>query len=384
MTAAFAPPPGSVDDLTIDFKRGGNSDLYVGEGWSDPEEGHRWSLGQRSELLLPPIAEARSLVLTLECYPLELGGVVQELEVFWNGEPLCKCRPNPGVPFALAIPDPLVRAAGENALAFINPLAMAPADHDSSNGDTRLLAFAWTRLTLARAEVLLSERPVWLDEAAPPSGEDEARAIASAFQSLGQNCELGLFQRRCGAEPLSLLRFASIFPAALVQGLRHRFAGLEAANNLLFTAAAPGGELIGHHAIYGLDYHTFVNEGEVDVESFAGKDPRRLVYLARLLMEQLENNEKIFVRRGDFEADGETLALYQLLCGFNPAARLLIIHEAPPSAFWKVGRVERLTANLYRGYFSKFAESEDVPGTLPFDDWLKVCTTLYRYEQMTP
>ena len=28
------------------------------------------------------------------------------------------------------------------------------------------------------------------------------------FESVGDNCELGIFQRRVGAEPLGLLRFA--------------------------------------------------------------------------------------------------------------------------------------------------------------------------------
>src|SRR5216683_6255225 len=51
-----------------------------------------------------------------------------------------------------------------------------------------------------------------------------ARELMYRFASLGDNCEFGLVQRRCGAEPLGLFRFATIGPESLVQLLE---AGLD-------------------------------------------------------------------------------------------------------------------------------------------------------------
>ena len=50
--------------------------------------------------------------------------------------------------------------------------------------------------------------------------------LAFRFESVGENCEFGLFQRRCDAEPLGLLRFSSTFMRNLIRGVQSGFAGL--------------------------------------------------------------------------------------------------------------------------------------------------------------
>jgi len=37
------------------------------------------------------------------------------------------------------------------------------------------------------------------------------RDLVLQFESIGDNCELGLVQRRAGSEPLGLLRFARVY-----------------------------------------------------------------------------------------------------------------------------------------------------------------------------
>jgi hypothetical protein len=46
------------------------------------------------------------------------------------------------------------------------------------------------------------------------------------FESLGDNCELGLVQRRAGVEPLGLFRFAGAPLRHLIRALETRFAGM--------------------------------------------------------------------------------------------------------------------------------------------------------------
>ena len=52
------------------------------------------------------------------------------------------------------------------------------------------------------------------------------RELVVHFESLGDNCELGLVQRRAGVEPLGLLRFAGVPLRNLVRGLNARFANI--------------------------------------------------------------------------------------------------------------------------------------------------------------
>ena len=87
-------------------------------------------------------------------------------------------------------------------------------------------------------------------------------------------------------------------------------------------------------------------------------ESRRLGYLARLFFEQIEYDEKIFVRCGGFEADGEIWALHRLLRSFNPQVRLLIVRPTPERA----GRVEQLAPNLYRGFLPKFSDPRPCAG----------------------
>src|SRR6185312_11010618 len=50
-----------------------------------------------------------------------------------------------------------------------------------------------------------------------------AADLVMRFESLGDNCELGLVQRRCGKEPLGLLRFANIMLPSLLRGVSTGF-----------------------------------------------------------------------------------------------------------------------------------------------------------------
>ena len=52
------------------------------------------------------------------------------------------------------------------------------------------------------------------------------RDLMLRFESLGQNCEFGLVQRRCGSEPLGLLRFASTPLPHLLAAFEGGFEGL--------------------------------------------------------------------------------------------------------------------------------------------------------------
>ncbi len=366
MSATALAPTASV---VLDFRHGGNSNAFAREGWRGCESGHRWSIGERNLLVLPPLARNRQFALTVDCDPPRPASVKQDLGLELNGVSLGVLPIRRGVPQRIILPGDIVSDAQDNTLVFVNP-------HLTPSRDKLAAALAWRRLELFPTATTLFNAPEPLaepeDMAAVPMQD-----VLSLYQSLGQNCELGIFQRRYGAEPLGLLRFASIYPDRLVRGLRLRFEGIDAASDLSLAANRPGAELMGRHAIYDLSYHTFRKENEVDVEAFKVKELRRLSFLARLFFEQMENDEKIFVRRGDFETEGEFLALHQMLRAYNPEARLLLVQAAAPEQPERAAHVERLAPNLYRAFLSHFADPARVPTSLAYEDWLKICATLY-------
>ena len=58
-------------------------------------------------------------------------------------------------------------------------------------------------------------------------GVDAAlQAVAWNTESLGRNCEYGVVQRRCEAEPVSLLRWSGMPVSKLIEALTHEFSGL--------------------------------------------------------------------------------------------------------------------------------------------------------------
>ncbi len=56
----------------------------------------------------------------------------------------------------------------------------------------------------------MSDKPIAVNLAAVSAVEQiTLQDLMLQFESLGQNCEFGLVQRRAGADPLGLLRFDS-------------------------------------------------------------------------------------------------------------------------------------------------------------------------------
>lgn len=366
-------------DVSILFSReNGNCSDYVRTGWSAAEPGFRWSEGEKSVLALPPIGASPLYVLTCSCGPYDTPGRnKQELGIEINGLEVYRGRPDNAVPNAILVPGHMLSPVRENIIALHNHDVCVTRQVDPPGANTQYPAFAWYSLDLTPYRQDEFMPPVLLPE--PTRDGADISKIATAFQSLGQSCEFGLFQRRCQAEPLGLMRFASVWPFALYQALAERFNKIDDLDMLSLEASAPGGELMGYHAIYGLDYHTFIFEGSVDVAQVTANESKRLGYLARMMIEQLETNDKFFVRRGGFSERTELRALHMAMRHYHADARLLYVDEAPPGARNLAGRVEWLAPGLYKGYLDRFAPPENAHD-LSFDVWLRICETVFRFD----
>jgi hypothetical protein len=382
-------------DITIGFGVTGNSLAFCGGGWAQSEPEFTWSIGTESDLLLSQQKVAEEYVLTLDVVPFvhppELPS--QRLIVSVNDIVVGSTELSRPTLLGYRIPGEFARGADRMVIALQHPDAARPSDF-SDIGDSRQLAFAFSEVKLYRIT-----RPTGVGAIMLPAGlmlgSTCSRAsgtrghanladwvltrtgltipqIALQFESLGENCEFGLFQRRCDSEPLGLLRFSSTFMRNLIRGIDTGFAGLGEVDDIEPRLEGEGRkEYMIHEKKYGLVYHTFVFEGQRSIWLMREQEAARLKFLRRKFMEELEAAGKIFVYQfGSAVSEEEILPLHMALNRHSEATLLWVVpaeRDRPP------GTVEVLMPGLLRGYIDRFAPGDNAHD-LSFDGWLRVCT----------
>jgi len=196
-------------------------------------------------------------------------------------------------------------------------------------------------------------------------------ALMLGFESLGENCEFGLVQRRCGAEPLGLLRFASAPYADLMTALRARFAGLGRADLLEIQISDNGTEYMVKDLMYGFLWHAWVQVGEMTPEEVLQREQRRVPLLVRKMLEDLASGEKVMVYHGMQPLrQSQAEALAALIAEIGPRTTLLWVELAEPGH--AAGSVVRLGPHLVKGFVDRFAPGENAHD-LSLDCWISVC-----------
>jgi hypothetical protein len=381
-------------DLTISFASAGNSLAFLGGGWARSEDEFTWGIGAESHLMLSRLEAADEYVLTLDVVPFvhapELPS--QRLIVSVNDTVVGSTDISRPTLLGYRIPASVGRRADRMVITLQHPDAARPSDF-SDIADDRPLAFALFEAKLYRiTESTLPQQtrlPTGLmlgstherGFAADGDGDltDWATTrtglalpqIAMQFESLGENCEFGLFQRRCDAEPLGLLRFSSTFMRNLIRGIDSGFEGLGEIEDIdPRLEGAPRKEYMIHERKFGLVYHTFVYEGQRSIWLMREQESARLKFLRRKFMEELASPDKIFIYKfGAGVSEEEILPLHMALNRYGEATLLWVVpaeRDRPP------GTVEVVMAGLLKGYIDRFAP-DDNAHDFSFDGWLRVC-----------
>lgn len=129
-------------------------------------------------------------------------------------------------------------------------------------------------------------------------GDDDARALLLDFESLGgsgagDGCEFGRVQRSHGAEPVGLLRWATLGVDQLIQALNNRFAGLDDPARL--SAEAHEGQWDVGDSVYGLRIQTgFLVVGVPQEHAVQAMLPH-LSFLRQKLVRDLQAGNRVFV-----------------------------------------------------------------------------------------
>ena len=399
--------------LRVMFGAEANCRPYLRDGWANPEPDFVWTSGPVSQLEIPKPSGGGDYVLRLLAGPFIIKDRLpsQRLAIAVNEIIL-----GTAVASERAVIDCLVPAAvlggGDTAvLTFTLPDAIKPADITGAD-DQRTLGFAIERIELFRVDAPGGEPangppgPRRSDDgpspaiaAAPPAAsavasvgqaasvEAPARAASApepalplcelmrCFESLGENCEFGLVQRRCGAEPLGLFRFASAPLPKLLVGLEARLEGLSEPDNLEVQLSPNRREYMVHDRKFQLLYHAWVLADEMTAEDVHKREARRLPLLVRKLLEDLDRAEKIFVCHGMRPlSEMEARTLLAGLRRYGPNTLLWVeVGDAdhPP------GNVAWCTEGLLKAYIDRFAPGEDAHD-LSLDCWIAICREAVR------
>lgn len=206
--------------------------------------------------------------------------------------------------------------------------------------------------------------------------------IALQFESLGDNCEVGLFQRWAGAEPLGLLRFARTRVDKLLIGLSDGFSGFDHASRMeIDVQENPNGyEYLSRQKDYDLIFHSQIYEGQMTQSEVRARELTRLRYLRRRLIEDLEDAEKIFVIRRDPPlSEAEAWPIWLALREYGPN-RLLCVGPAKEGR--PAGSVDVIAEGLMVGYvdwLAPYARAHEID----YDSWLALCfNVLMRYNSV--
>ena len=368
------PPDVSSIDGTWRFAWGTPKDhpppnAGLGCGWTGtgvPGQADLSFSGEQSDILLPPLPPnaSGSLSLKVRPYILEPYRSVQRLRVLLNDTEIGRRDLATTHEFKIEIPAGLLIENRQNSLVFEHPDFLVPHDILGNADHRKISGF------VDRIEIDLK-----LQDAFDASHTLSMTDLFNRFESLGNNCELGLVQRRAGAEPLGLFRWSSTSVSSIILALDNDFKNLGEEDDVLIELAenehGPREYMI-REKKYGLFFHSWQFEGQVEPDILKAREIIKLKFLARKFREDLNEGNKILVHKHHGLSAADTEALHRSVRrhGSNPIL-LVELAETPE----QVGSVEEMGDGTFRGYVDRFAPAGNAYD-FSFEAWLKLCRTL--------
>jgi predicted Zn-dependent protease len=215
-------------------------------------------------------------------------------------------------------------------------------------------------------------------DAPVPVSRSSSHDLLLQFESLGGSqgaCEFGLLQRDFDAEPLGLLRWASLSPEQLALALEQDFEGVGHPDHTVLDLARQGTreEYITTDRRFGMLMHTFVYRDQVPYEKMFTLICRRLQSFRWKLLEDLKAGVKIFIYKApDLDMASDQLErIHQAIQRHGPGA---LLHIRSAGADHPDGSLEVVSQGLMIGYIVQLMGNQagDVapPATA---SWLSVC-----------
>ncbi len=213
------------------------------------------------------------------------------------------------------------------------------------------------------------------------------RELVLRFESLGgsgHGCEFGLFQRHFDAEPLGLLRWADLSHDLLSRALETRFDGVGLPDNTIVFNPDHSDEWWTRDTRFWMAMRSFNKVADVDQAQMTAMVCRRLQFLRRKLIEDLEAGDKIFVFKNLKRnlTDAELARLHTAVRAYGETTLFYIRYadESHPA-----GLVEAAAPGLLIGYIEHFSFSaDDKPLGAVNDAFLALCQRAYEIHTGVP
>jgi hypothetical protein len=386
---------GAVRAFSIHIRLGERfrSEGFLGNGWAHPERTATWAVGPESWLLVPGHGIRGDCTLSMKIMPHIQPGYLpsQRLELFANGHALGTFIIEREQTIYARLPVSAVAHKHALCLRLIHPDNARPIDFPTHvHPDERHLAIAYSeiRITEITEEVraISDEIALKVKQASKIDNSiivddktlEKPRLfeIFSDFQSLGDDCEFGMMQRRvANGGGVGLFRFSSVTLDALIHGLSCEFSDIAEDDDFSIVCEdGPKREFIGIETKYGMRYHTGRFLDDPHGINIREKEVKRLRFLARKLMGDIRGGYKLLVikRKVGFECD-EIARLLSVIRRLGPST---ILWVSESDAGRQPGSVEWIAKNLIRGYVGWIA----VPPLSNIDDhsWAKVCAGAHQ------
>jgi hypothetical protein len=131
------------------FGTAGNATELTGSGWSAPENGFTWTVGEQSLLTVPNPGPAGYYILETDIVPYAVPPVLagQALRIEVNGEQVQQLDLAPRGVSACVVPGRLLQGRETAEIVMHHPYAASPRDV-AGEDDVRPLALAFYRVSL--------------------------------------------------------------------------------------------------------------------------------------------------------------------------------------------------------------------------------------------
>ena len=183
--------------------------------------------------------------------------------------------------------------------------------------------------------------------------EAEARLeLLLQFESLGENCELGMVQQAFDAHPIGLFRWSGITLPHLADALDSDLQGIGEPEHTDIYWDDIYGEYYFRDLRYGMYTHTKMFQKDYSLEEVRQLLVVRSRRLREKLIEDLQEGRKIFVFQSSSElAASEAPRLHAAVRRIGASAELLFV--TPDRGGGKVGAVERVAPGLMFGFLDQ-------------------------------
>jgi glycosyltransferase involved in cell wall biosynthesis len=208
--------------------------------------------------------------------------------------------------------------------------------------------------------------------------------LLAHFQSLGDNCEFGIAQRRCGINESGIFRFARTMDIHdLIRLLDARFKGLFAEGRL-----QPRDYVMVEDQQFRIQFHTQATSvlqqdaswhcelPAAEQASIFERERARAVHCAAKTLRHLEAGTRLFVYKcNDTPPMADVAALLACLRRLGDNTLLFVRRGDDPANH---GAVARVAPNLYEGQLNTFADYGRVATDVCVDSWRRLCEATWQ------